>query len=118
MGARMWQPCDDIFRSLLLVIGIRLINAPNVENLPAFLEHGEDDLDVAAIFMGGRRPYARPKDSNALSSTSLSEPTEDQGFSDIENKDFSKEGVDVVCVGGVGLSNREGGVEDGGALMF
>lgn len=61
-GLRLWNACDDVLRSLLMVMGLHLINPPNVENLPAFLEHGEDDLDVAAIFMGGRRAYARPKD--------------------------------------------------------
>lgn len=47
--------------ALLLLLGVprpALLSSAFV-NRPAFLEHGENSLDVAAIFMGGRRAYAR-----------------------------------------------------------
>lgn len=82
-----------MLRALLVVLGIRLVNPPNVENLPAFLEHGEDELDVAAIFMGGRRAYARPREN--LTQTSIESPsleeiksTEERDFASVEREEL------------------------------
>jgi len=75
-GARvLGEPCDIVLDAILLLLGVPYAwssssqgegrcagDMPAVPaNLPAFLEHGEDSLDVAAIFMGGRRAYNKPR---------------------------------------------------------
>jgi len=62
-GARLLRSCDDVLDALLLLLGVPPAPplAPGTSNLPAFLEHGEETVDVAAIFMGGRKAYARPR---------------------------------------------------------
>jgi len=77
-GARvLGEPCDLVLDAILLLLGVPYAwsssssspgesrcsgDMPAVPaNLPAFLEHGEDSLDVAAIFMGGRRAYNKPR---------------------------------------------------------
>ncbi len=60
-GARLARKTDEVMDALLLLLGVpRPALLPSAfVNRPAFLEHGENSLDVAAIFMGGRRAYAR-----------------------------------------------------------
>jgi hypothetical protein len=66
-GARvLGEPCDAVLDAVLLLLGVPYARGGSSgeavpANLPAFLEHGEESLDVAAIFMGGRRAYNKPR---------------------------------------------------------
>mmetsp|Transcript_105254 Transcript_105254/g.303656 ORF Transcript_105254/g.303656 Transcript_105254/m.303656 type:complete len:292 (-) Transcript_105254:570-1445(-) len=59
-GARIACESDKAMDALLLLLGIIPYAANPNPNLPAFLEVGEQNLDVAAIFLGGRRAYNKP----------------------------------------------------------